>query len=174
MAIAKVREKRVMRALLAEARKGIKREYVHLASYAICAYLDGHLARIEDVEDSVMPATASARNFVLEPPSRLDRLRAFGFTNDEIHTLVVSRRTLARRKAANEPLSLAETDRTLRLERIAEHAERVFGSRDKARRWLRSEIIALDGARPIDLLQTESGARDVEQTLHRIDYGMLA
>jgi len=121
-----------------------------------------------------MAVAARIRDVALEQPIGLDRLRALGFTTDEIHTLVVSRRTLARRRAANEPLSLSETDRTLRLERIAEHAERVFHNREKAQLWLRSEIVALDGSRPIDLLQTESGARKVEQVLHRIDYGMLS
>ena len=121
-----------------------------------------------------MGVTANLRQAALESQGKLDQLRAFGFTKDEIHTLVISRRTLARRKAGDTPLSVAETDRALRLERIAEHADRVFGNRDKALRWLRSEIIALDGARPIDLLQTEAGGRNVEQELYRIDYGMLA
>lgn len=40
--------------------------------------------------------------------------------------------------------------------------------------WLHSEIIALDGARPIDLLASEIGAYEIEQELIRIDYGMLA
>lgn len=118
--------------------------------------------------------SAARRQSTPEQPSRLDQLRAFGFTNDEIYSLVVSRRSLARRKAENEPLSVAETDRLLRVEHIAEHADRVFGDRKKAQLWLRTHIPALDGARPIDLLQTESGAREIEQELHRIDYGMIA
>ncbi|WP_442582431.1 type II RES/Xre toxin-antitoxin system antitoxin [Mesorhizobium sp. ASY16-5R] len=121
-----------------------------------------------------MGVVAMITELPLQSPDKIDQLRAFGFTNDEIDALVVSRRTLARRKAGNEPLSVAESDRALRLERIAEHADRVFGNRQKAQRWLRSEIIALDGVRPIDLLRTEAGAREVEQELHRIDYGMLA
>lgn len=121
-----------------------------------------------------MSVAASFQKVVPESPGKLDQLRAFGFTKEEIYTLVISRRTLARRNADGARLSVAETDRALRLERIAEHADRVFGSRDKALHWLRSEIIALDGARPIDLLQTEAGGREVEQELYRIDYGMLA
>ncbi|TIX37766.1 MAG: DUF2384 domain-containing protein, partial [Mesorhizobium sp.] len=35
-------------------------------------------------------------------------------------------------------------------------------------------IIALDGARPIDLLETETGAHVVSEELIRIDFGMLA
>ena len=44
----------------------------------------------------------------------------------------------------------------------------------QAQRWLRSEIIALNGARPIDLLETETGANVVFEELVRIDYGMFA
>ncbi|RUT95492.1 DUF2384 domain-containing protein [Mesorhizobium sp. USDA-HM6] len=105
---------------------------------------------------------------------KIDHLRRLGFSSDELYRIVAPRRTLARRKEHGEPLSAAESDRALRLERIAEHADRVFGSHDKAQRWLRSEIIALDGARPIDLLQTETGAHVVFEELVRIDFGMFA
>jgi putative toxin-antitoxin system antitoxin component (TIGR02293 family) len=115
----------------------------------------------------------SPEGFIV-PTSKLDELRQLGFSNDELHRIVAPRRTLARRKERNEPLSPAESDRALRLERIAEHADRVFGNREKARRWLRKESRALDGVRPIDLLQSETGAHVVEEELIRIDYGMFA
>ena len=105
---------------------------------------------------------------------KLEELRHLGFSNDELHRLVAPRRTLARRKMRNEPLSSAESDRALRLERIAQQADRVFGSREKAQRWLRKESRALDGTRPIDLMQSETGAHIVEEELHRIDHGMFA
>ena len=108
------------------------------------------------------------------PTAKLDHLRSLGFSSDELYRIVAPRRTLARRKEHAEPLSPAESDRALRLERIAEHADRVFGSHEKAQLWLRSEIIALDGARPIDLLETETGAHVVFEELIRIDYGMFA
>jgi len=105
---------------------------------------------------------------------KIDQLRSLGFSSEELYRLVAPRRTLARRKEYGEPLSVAESDRALRLERIAGHADRVFGSHERAQRWLRSEIIALNGARPIDLLETETGANVVFEELVRIDYGMFA
>jgi putative toxin-antitoxin system antitoxin component (TIGR02293 family) len=105
---------------------------------------------------------------------KVDELRALGFSSDELYRIVAPRRTLARRKEHAEPLSPAESDRALRLERISEHADSVFGSHEKAQRWLRSEIIALDGARPVDLLETETGAHIVSEELIRISYGILA
>jgi putative toxin-antitoxin system antitoxin component (TIGR02293 family) len=105
---------------------------------------------------------------------KIEELRNMGFSSDELYRIVAPRRTLARRKEHGEPLSPTESDRVLRLERVSEHADRVFGSHEKAQRWLRSEIIALDGARPIDLLETETGAHLVLEELVRIDYGMFA
>ena len=105
---------------------------------------------------------------------RIEKLRQMGFSTDELHRIVAPRRTLARRKKLGETLSPAESDRVLRLERISEHADRVFGNHEKAQRWLRSELIALDGVRPIDLLETEAGAHTIYEELVRIDYGMFA
>jgi putative toxin-antitoxin system antitoxin component (TIGR02293 family) len=118
-------------------------------------------------------AEAAQGRFQLAPES-IDNLKALGFTSDEIHRIVAPRRTLARRRDLRQNLTTSESDRVLRLERISEMADRVFGNHEKAKRWLRSEIIALNGARPIDLLETETGAREIEQELIRIDYGMLA
>jgi putative toxin-antitoxin system antitoxin component (TIGR02293 family) len=107
-------------------------------------------------------------------PARIEKLKERGFSNDEIYRIVAPRRTLARRKELQQDLTIAESGRVLRLERISDMADRVFGSHEKAQRWLRTEIIALDGERPIDLLETEMGAYEIEQELIRIDYGMLA
>jgi putative toxin-antitoxin system antitoxin component (TIGR02293 family) len=117
-------------------------------------------------------AYALARPVVM--PSELDRLHKHGFSNDEIYKIVAPRRTLARRKANNEPLSDAEADRAFRMEKIVQMAERIFGNPEKAHDWLRGEIRALDRAIPIELLQTERGANIVEEELHRIDFGMFA
>lgn len=104
----------------------------------------------------------------------LHTLSRHGFSDDEIFALVVPKRTLARRKAANERLTVEETDKALRLGRIAEQAEGVFGAADKAHRWLREPKRALQGKTPVAYLATEAGARVVEEMLVRIEYGMFA
>src|SRR5690606_8665213 len=80
----------------------------------------------------------------------------------------ISERTFHRRQAKQEPLTEAESDRVLRIARIAREAERVFGSGEKASRWL-STTSRILGAKPLDLLATDAGARDVEYELVRID-----
>lgn len=104
----------------------------------------------------------------------IKRLTQLGFSEPEIYSLVVAKRTLARRQAADEPLTIEETDKALRLERIATLADRVFGDHGKAQRWLRKPKSSLSGETPIAYLVSESGARVVEEMLYRIDHGMAA
>jgi len=107
-------------------------------------------------------------------PKSLHVLSEHGYSDDEIFALVVPKRTLARRKAAKEPLTVEETDKLLRLQRIAEQARRVFGAPEKAWRWLREPKRALHGETPVSHLASEAGARDVEEMLGRIEHGMFA
>lgn len=99
-------------------------------------------------------------------------LQELGYSMDELYRLIAPRRTLARRIARGETLTAAENDRAQRLFRIARLADRVFQNADKARRWLRKSNRALDGVAPIDLLESETGAYLVEQSLHQIDHGI--
>ena len=107
-------------------------------------------------------------------PDELSNLTQHGYSEAEIFALVVPKRTLARRRARNEPLTVEETDKALRLKRIAVQAERVFGDPAKAHRWLRKPKRALNGETPVAFLASEAGARTVEEMLVRIDHGMAA
>ena len=107
-------------------------------------------------------------------PQSLAALGKHGYSQDEIHLLVVPKRTLARRAARNQPLSVEETDKALRLERVASLASQVFGNSEKANRWLRKPKRQLDGEMPLTFLASEAGARVIEQMLLRIEHGILA
>ncbi|MGH6925587.1 MAG: type II RES/Xre toxin-antitoxin system antitoxin [Propylenella sp.] len=107
-------------------------------------------------------------------PAILDELATHGFSSAELFALVVPRRTLARRRGTGVRLSKEESDRAVRLARITAVAERIFGDPRKAHRWLRKPSRTLDGVTPISLLKSETGSQLVEQTLYRIEYGMLA
>lgn len=111
------------------------------------------------------------RLFRIEPAA-LKRLA--NYSDDEIHALVVPKRTLARRLSDGEPLTVEETDRAVRLARIDRLAANVFGEPAKAHRWLRKPKRALGGETPLAYLATEAGARVVEDMLHRIDHGILS
>lgn len=122
---------------------------------------------------------AAGIDFAAEPAGRADvaalaALSSHGYSEDEIFTLVVPKRTFARRKAANERLTIEETDKAIRLERIAVQAERAFGAADKAHRWLRKPKRELKGETPLAYLASEAGARVVEEMLFRIEHGIFA
>ena len=61
-----------------------------------------------------------------------------------------------------------------RLARILKAAADTLGSVDKARVWLGRPHCALGGVPPLALLDTEVGARQVDDALTRINYGMYA
>jgi putative toxin-antitoxin system antitoxin component (TIGR02293 family) len=104
----------------------------------------------------------------------LDELAGHGFSEPELFDFVVPRRTLARRRQAGGKLSVDESDRAVRLARLTEMAERIFGDPEKAHRWMRKPSRTLDGCGSAALMKSETGAHLVEQTLYRIEYGMLA
>src|SRR5213595_3372171 len=87
--------------------------------------------------------------------------------------LAISRSTLQRRKVSGR-LSPDESDKVIRFARLLEHATNVFGDVDKARAWLKFPQRGLGGAVPLDYAETEIGAREVDNLLGRIDYGVYS
>ena len=82
-------------------------------------------------------------------------------------------RTFARRKQEHR-LTAEESDKVARLAIVVDFAEEVFGNNDKANIWLRRANKALNGFSPIELLETDYGARIVETVLGRIQHGVYS
>lgn len=101
-------------------------------------------------------------------------IRAGTLTAPEIYQLVIPRRTLAHRKDKGQRLSAEQSDRLTRVVRVAARAEEAIGDAEKAARWLRKPNRSLQGSRPLDLLESDLGARMVERALGRIEHGLLA
>lgn len=101
-------------------------------------------------------------------------LKEVGFYFNAIEPTVMPRRTFERRKRANEPLTPTESDRLLRLVRLVAQAQETVGDADRARNWLGRQNRALGGSSPIDMADTDEGARAVETLLGRIDHGIAA
>lgn len=96
------------------------------------------------------------------------------FSPAEIEQLVIPRRTLAHRRAKNQPLSLEESVRLARVARVALAARETFGDAGKAHEWLRRPNRALRNNPPITLLDTDDGARLVEVILGRLAHGLFS
>jgi putative toxin-antitoxin system antitoxin component (TIGR02293 family) len=107
------------------------------------------------------------------PYSALEAMAArFGIGPDEVVSVLrLPARTLARRKKEGR-LTADESDRLLRLGRIAALAEEVLGHRERAGRWLHQPNRALGDVAPLRRLDTDLGAKEVEQLLIRIAHGV--
>lgn len=90
-----------------------------------------------------------------------------------LQAIGMSGRTAIRRSKQGH-LKLDEADRLLRVARVVEEAVRVFGSEDKASRWLKTRHPMLQDTAPVDLLDSDAGARAVSDELVRVDYGDFA
>lgn len=87
--------------------------------------------------------------------------------------LGISKATLHRRKAEGR-LDAAESDRVVRYARLMGRAVKVFGAETAARAWLNTPQFGLGGEVPLDFAETEIGAREVENLLGRIEYGVYS
>lgn len=85
-------------------------------------------------------------------------------------SLDLSPRSLQRRRREGR-LARYESDRIYRLARIVALAKSSLGSRDAATRWLKRPNRALGGKAPLAVIDTEIGARAVENVLGRIAFG---
>lgn len=97
-----------------------------------------------------------------------------GLTNERLAELVgITTATLYRRRKSGEFTS-SESDHIVRFARLWWLALDVFENDLGAQKWLSSPQLGLAGAVPLEYARTEAGAREVEDLLRRIDYGVLA
>ena len=106
------------------------------------------------------------------PPVVVEKvMHSAGLTLKELAaSLDLSPRSLQRRRQRGR-LARYESDRLYRLARIIALAKRHVGDEEAASRWLKRPNRALGGRRPLELVDTELGARSVENVLGRIAYG---
>ena len=94
-------------------------------------------------------------------------------TAEEVDRIVLPRKTLADRRRKGS-LTPEQSDRVIRVARIISDALETFGSQEKAQAWLRRGCAPLQGEAPLDMLDTEEGAREVEHLIGRIAHGLVA
>ncbi|MGH7824441.1 MAG: type II RES/Xre toxin-antitoxin system antitoxin [Candidatus Binatia bacterium] len=98
----------------------------------------------------------------------------FGLAREEAAAVLnLPQRTIARRKK-QQKLQADESDRLLRLARVSAQATVTLGSEEKAAQWLRRRNRALDNQPPLDLIDSDIGARQVEEILGRIEHGNIS
>ena len=81
--------------------------------------------------------------------------------------------TLATRKKRGQ-FTFPESERLARIRRIYNRAVEVFQDNDLAKQWLKEPLFHLNNIAPIDFIDTELGAKEVEDLLGRIEYGVFS
>lgn len=81
--------------------------------------------------------------------------------------------TLSRRRKRGT-FNKEESERLLRVARLALRAIDVLDGLENARRWLTEPARALGGEVPLKFADTEPGAREVERLLTRLDHGVYS
>jgi len=106
----------------------------------------------------------------------LERLRKQSGLSAEAVAAVtqIPRRTLARRKVQGK-LTPQESERLYRLAILFEKTVELFeGDVAAAREWLQSPANAFAGRTPLQMAETEVGAREVEHLIGRLEHGVFA
>ena len=85
--------------------------------------------------------------------------------------LGLTRATIEKRKATGR-LTPDESGKVVCFARLLGHAVHLFGGLEEARRWLKEPQRGLHGAVPLDYAKTDLGAREVENLLTQLDYGI--
>jgi putative toxin-antitoxin system antitoxin component (TIGR02293 family) len=86
---------------------------------------------------------------------------------------IIPRRTFTHSKQ-NQRFTATQSARLARFFRIQQKAKGTFGSEERAMQWLKRPTEPLQNNAPVSLLDTEEGARLVEDLLTRIDHGIAA
>lgn len=95
--------------------------------------------------------------------------------DDYSSTLGVSVKWLGRhRKAPRQHLDANVSDRLFRIARLFKLAEEVLEDKEAANRWLHRPQSGLGERTPLELMKNEAGAREVEELLYRVEYGIYS
>lgn len=121
-----------------------------------------------------MPLPAAMKAIRAGLPTRMfEHLAAvLALSADELALkLGVSPRTLRDQKKKQGVLSRDNSEKLMRVARLQHLARKLFTSDKAVAQWMTTPAPALDGQAPLDLLDTELGAREVEAVLQGLAYG---
>ena len=100
-------------------------------------------------------------------------LETQGLTRQDIRRIIPDR-TLDRRIAKGEMLKMDEADGLARLLRVVKAARELFQNDRNADTFLRNPNPALGERIPIEMAQTDIGAREVETIIGRLSHGIYS
>jgi putative toxin-antitoxin system antitoxin component (TIGR02293 family) len=87
--------------------------------------------------------------------------------------LGIARRTVTRKRGNGAPLSSETSEKLLRAARVRNLGRALFTTDAAVSEWLSKPEQALGNMAPLDLLDTDFGAREVENLLRSLAYGQF-
>ena len=102
-------------------------------------------------------------------------VKEYSFAIQDLATTIgISQRTLTRRKVEKK-LSKFESDRLVSVARMLTQATELFeNDKVKTLRWLNSPNRGLGERTPLQMAQTETGLREVENLIGRLENGVFS
>ena len=89
-------------------------------------------------------------------------------------TIGISPRTLSRRKKEKK-LSSSESDRLVSISRLFALTVELFeGNKEQGNRWFLNQNRALGNLSPLEMAATETGSREVENLIGRLEHGVFS
>ncbi|MVM30057.1 DUF2384 domain-containing protein [Spirosoma sp. HMF4905] len=99
----------------------------------------------------------------------------FGFTNKEMSQILsISESTYQRRVRAKSRLTQDETEKAISLAEVYEKGMEVFEDKEDLEYWLNSPIPALQDKKPIQLLASMIGRKQVMNVLNALLHGLFS
>ncbi len=98
----------------------------------------------------------------------------FDVTATEMAKMLHTSDRTMRRFTEHSVLNPEHSERLIELAKVFAHGLEVFGSAPRLRKWFTTEVRSLGGRRPLDLLDTSLGISIVNDTLGRIEHGIVA
>jgi putative toxin-antitoxin system antitoxin component (TIGR02293 family) len=147
------------------------------------------IATVREVNTSIPDSPSSEVKFIsqvrsgLLPAEAQHQMRELAaklnLTVREIAIILATpERSYARRlvKAGDgiPPLTKVQAERLLLLQAVAAHGLAVFEDQGKFNRWLRRPLKLLQDQSPLQLLDTVTGFRLIDQVLGRMEYGVYS
>lgn len=102
-------------------------------------------------------------------------MKALDMSKEDLsYVLGISQRKLSSIRKLSARLPLVASDRLYRIARILALAIELTGDEENARSWLKQPQYGLGERIPLELLDTQVGADEVEDLIGRIEHGVLS
>lgn len=101
--------------------------------------------------------------------------RSTGLKDQNLRPVIgIKPRTFDRRKNANR-FTASESDRLVSIARLFAKATRLFeGDTEAARTWLTAESETFGNMTPLEMARTETGTKEVEKLIGRLEHGVFS